>query len=186
MKVLYPLLATAILSENGSDKAVFWTACYNEYSNVLAQKLRSKFKQLEYNASFDFVQDAFVELLKRDMKYFEKYFKDGNKMEALLFETTKNTYLNHVKPQKNAQPVHLNEDYDSVQDTVCEPSYDMETLARLLKHIDKTQAKTFKLFAFCGMSQQEIADMEGTSLSAIKMRITRAKESLKKAFEADS
>ena len=186
MKVLYPLLETAILSENGSDKAAFWTACYDEHRSILAQKLRSKFKQLDYNESFDFVQDAFEKLLEDDIESFEKYFKDGDKMGGLLWKTTKNIYLNHVKPQKNAKPGHLNEDYNSVQDTDCEPPYDMEAIVRLVQQMDKKQAKTFKIFAFCGTSQQEIADMEGVSLSAIKMRITRAKESLKKAFEADS
>ena len=53
------------------------------------------------------------------------------------------------------------------------------------------QLKLKKLYILEGwldekLTQQEIAEMEGVSLSAIKMRIKRAKEALKKGFEADS
>lgn len=179
MKVLSTLLATAISSRNGSDKNVFWAACYHESCDKLVRMLRSKYK-LSYDDALDIVQDAFERLLKQDVKSLEKYFEKGDKIGSLLWTTTKNLFFNSCK-KTNPEPL----DADGYDQPAYVPPYDGD-IARWLKQISEKEAKAFVLFVYGGYSHQEIADQEGVTLSAIKMRISRAKESLKKAFEADS
>lgn len=179
MKVLHSLLATAIASANGSDKNAFWTACYHESCDKLVRTLRSKYK-VSYDDALDIVQDTFEKLLKQEVKSLEKYFEKGNKIEGLLWTTTKRLYFNSTK---KIHPEAL--DADGCDQPAYLPPYDGD-IVRWLKQISEKEAKAFALSVYGGYSLQEIADQEGVTLSAIKMRISRAKESLKKAFEADS
>ena len=179
MKVLSTLLATAISSTNGSDKNAFWSVCYHESCDKLVRTLRSKYK-LSYDDALDIVQDAFEKLLKQDVKSLEKYFEKGDKIGGLLWITTERLYFNSYKKAKLKSL-----DADDCNPPAYVPPYDGD-IARWLKQISEKGAKAFVLSVYGGYSHQEIADQEGVSLSAIKMRISRAKESLKKAFEADS
>lgn len=182
MKVLYSLLQTAISSGNGSDRNAFWAACYCESSVKLANRLCSQYRHLGFDESLDFIHDAFEKLMKKDVKDFERYFENENKMEGLLWVTTWRIYLNRLK-QTNPEPLEGNEHI--MYQSVSQPPKDGD-IARLLNQIDEKQARAFVRHVYEGYEQKEIAEMEGVTLSAIKMRIKRAKEALQKAFEADS
>ena len=182
MKVLYSVLQSAIASGNETNRREFWAVCYRESSVKLASMLRSKYRQVSKDTSFDIVQDAFVKLMVKDLTYFEKYFIEENKMEGLLWRTIQNGYINR---SKKTNPEPLEDDGHITIQPVYQPPYNGD-IARLLKQIDKKQAKAFILHVFGGYKQEEIAEIEGVTLSAIKMRITRAKESLKTALIADS
>ena len=187
MKVLNTLLQTAIESGTESDRNAFWTALYDASSVKLSARLRSRYKHLTPSESLDFVHNAFEKLMAKDLSYFERYFEKGdNKMEGLLWRTTYHLYLNHSKKEKTS-PKSLELDEHTLNSPVYQPPYDGD-IARLLEQIGEKERSAFVLFVYDGYGQQEIADMEmeKTSLSAIKMRIVRAKNSLKKAFEADS
>lgn len=182
MKGIYILLQTAISSGNGADRNAFWADCYCESSVKLANRLRSKYRHLSFDESLDFIHDAFEKLMKKDVKDFERYFENGNKMEGLLWTAVRNLYFNHYK-QTNPDPLEVNGHI--MHQPVCQPPQDGD-IARLLRQIEEKQARAFVRYVYEGYEQQEIAEMEGVSLSAIKMRIKRAKEALKMAFEADS
>ena len=185
MIVLNTLLQTAIESGTESDRNAFWTALYDASSVKLGARLRSRYKHLTFSESLDFVHNAFEKLMAKDLSYFERYFEKGdNKMEGLLWITTANLYSNHSKKGKTS-PESYGLDEHPVNSPVYQPPYDGD-IARLLEQIGEKERRAFVRFVYDGYAQQEIADMEGVSLSAIKMCIHRAKKSLKKAFEADS
>ena len=186
MTVINTLLKTAIESGIESDRNAFWTALYDASSVKLSARLRSPRynKHLTLSESLDFVHNAFEKLMAKDLSYFEPYFEKGDKMEGLLWLTTYHLYLNHSKKEKTS-PKSLELDEHTLNSPVYQPPYDGD-IARLLEQIGEKERSAFVLFVYEGYAQQEIADMEEVSLSAIKMRINRAKKSLKKAFEADS
>lgn len=59
-------------------------------------------------------------------------------------------------------------------------------VATLLSHLPKNLHRVLHLHFIMGYKQQEIADMEGESLGAVKTRVFRAKQELKKLYAAQN
>jgi RNA polymerase sigma-70 factor (ECF subfamily) len=57
-----------------------------------------------------------------------------------------------------------------------------DLVATLLSHLPKNLARVLHLHFIMGFKQQEIADMEGETVGAIKTRVFRAKQELKRIY----
>jgi len=58
-----------------------------------------------------------------------------------------------------------------------------DVVAKLLAHLPKHLHRVLRLHFIMGYRQQEIADMEGETVGAVKTRIFRAKEELRKIYQ---
>lgn len=61
---------------------------------------------------------------------------------------------------------------------------DTQILYDALEHLPHKQREAFVLFEISGFSLQEIQEQQGDSLSAVKMRLVRARETLRRMLEA--
>lgn len=135
----------------------------------------------------DAVQDAFTKMYL----YADKY----RPQEGASFASWAYTILNRVaytkyrvvRAEQGKRVDLLPEQYESLPDERGEFIEDLsirnEVLAALAK-LPETAAKILKLQFIEGKNQEEIANEEGLSVSAVKTRVHRAKKLFKKAYDA--
>jgi len=135
----------------------------------------------------DAVQDAFTKMYL----YADKY----RPQEGASFASWAYTILNRVaytkyrvvRAEQGKRADLLPEQYESLPDERGEFIEDLsirnEVLAALAK-LPETAAKILKLQFIEGKNQEEIANEEGLSVSAVKTRVHRAKKLFKKAYDA--
>ena len=66
-----------------------------------------------------------------------------------------------------------------------ESSHDLELLKRALDALPERQRQTILLFEISGLSLEEIREIQGDSLSAVKSRLVRGREALRMALQDD-
>ncbi len=74
----------------------------------------------------------------------------------------------------------LQEAENSSYEMTRESSYDLDLLLSALTKLPALQRETIVLFEISGLSQNEIQEIQGGSLSGVKSRLTRARENLKR------
>lgn len=129
---------------------------------------------LDHDTSLDLVQDAFVKGYTRI-----EDCRDGNHFRAWVFRILRNQCLDHVKDvRRNA--ISLS---DVAEDgSLAQNSASAElcvTLEDALARLPVALREAFLLKHDAGYSYEEIADMTSGTVSAVKMRVHRARESLR-------
>lgn len=97
---------------------------------------------------------------------------------SYIFRTARNLCLNAIR---DAKPTVDVEDFHQVD---FQPSHENVELAELVRRsldlLPQHHREAFVLREYNGLSYQEISDITGTSLAAVKVHIFRAKEKLRK------
>ena len=142
----------------------------------------------------DLVQDAFL----RAIKYFESY--DPNlPFEAWLYQIIRNLYLNSLKLESRRKKVPLSvvdreDDEPVLEDVLADPNRGPESLAEAggtkdavqnaLNGLSPTLRMAVILVDLEGMSREECARTLGCSLTALDVRLHRARGILRKSLTA--
>lgn len=129
---------------------------------------------LDHDTSLDLVQDAFVKAYIRI-----EDCRDGEHFRAWVFKILRNQCLDHVKDvRRNAISLSAVGD-DGVLAATSTSAELCVTLEDALTRLPVAMREAFLLKHDAGYSYEEIADMTGGTVSAAKMRVHRARESLR-------
>lgn len=126
----------------------------------------------------DRANDAFQETFVRIYNTSRDPSRTVGNVSAYFFTSARNVCLNSIRDIKPSTPV---EDYHQI---VFQPSHENLELAELVKRslelLPEHLREAFVLREYDGLSYQEISEITGQGLSAVKVHIFRAKERLRK------
>lgn len=130
---------------------------------------------LDHDTSLDLVQDAFVRAYMRlDECHDPAHFR------AWIFRITRNLCLDHVKNvRRMSVPISQT---SGVEDIPCRDgdADDLDrTLREALLRLPAAMREAFLLKHDAGYTYEEVAELTNASPSAVKMRVHRARESLR-------
>lgn len=153
------------------DKGAF-VELYTRYrSRIYAYVLRMLGDRDRAN---DVFQETFIRIYNRC----HDHDRTMSNVSAYIFTTARNLCLNAIRNTKPSTPI---EDYHEV---VFQPSHENLELAELVKRaldlLPPRHREAFVLREYDGLTYQEICEITGQSLAAVKVHIYRAKEKLRK------
>ncbi len=147
-----------------------------------------------YNEFKDFVWNVAVKItgnqtLAEDVaaevfiKVFDKIkkFKFKSSFKTWIYRVTVNTTLNYIDKEKRRAVKQVNEDYLKEESNVAE-----YTVKELLHHLEKKEKMIIILREVEGLTYGEIADAMNISLAAVKTKIYRIRNKLRKNYELSS
>jgi RNA polymerase sigma-70 factor (ECF subfamily) len=122
-------------------------------------------------------QDVFQEVWLRVIRIRTRR-ETVERFRAMLFTIARNAAINHLRNRQNNRPVSLSqESLENSPALVSSDSFDeMEDLInRALKRLPGPQREAFVLHSMLGYTFQEIADMQGVTMTGAKTRAFRAR-----------
>jgi RNA polymerase sigma-70 factor, ECF subfamily len=132
---------------------------------------------LDGDAAADLVQETFIKAYTGLAKC-----RDRSKFGTWVFQILRNRCLDYLKArQRRDLPLH---DQPDIPTTDCGPDYNLETqelrnvLERALSQLPETQREAFLLKHVHDLTYEEMAEVVGASVSALRMRVLRAREML--------
>lgn len=122
-------------------------------------------------------QDVFQEVWLRIIRIRTRRER-VERFRAMLFTIARNASINHLRNRQNHRPVSLSQvNTDSNMAFASGENFDeMEDLInRALKRLPDPQREAFVLHSMLGYTFQEIADMQGVTMTGAKTRAFRAR-----------
>ncbi len=123
------------------------------------------------------------------LKTYENYETLRQKEALLSFMFTIASRLVYKAQENKKQHSFLSdsEHTDQVADTAASPHLKMEMkeLYQAIHQLPEKQREALVMFEISGLSLNEIQQIQGDTLSAVKSRIARARESLKRILEEE-
>lgn len=136
---------------------------------------------LDHDAAEDMVQDAFIRAYTR-----LRECRDPGHFRSWLFQTLRNRCLDYLKePRRRQVPI---EDVEPLSDAAHDPDAVTERkqiasrITAILATLPPEQRETFVMHYVDGMPYDAISELLGVSVSALKMRALRARETLSAAL----
>lgn len=152
------------------------------YEDAFQRKARTILPEKE--DAEDAVQETFVKIYMNAGRF---KVQEGAKFSSWGYKILINTCLSAYKKKKRVQTgrTHVEEEVlynfsDGVKTGEKEELHDL--VARLLSSIPGHMSEAVELHYLLDFSQKEIADRSGESVAAVKTRIFRAKQELKKIY----
>jgi RNA polymerase sigma factor (sigma-70 family) len=161
-----------------TQKNIYFEELYDRYANKVFRKCISFVKD-EAQAE-DFVHDIFLKVVLVISTY-----KENAKFSTWLYSITYNYCIDQTRQAKRRAEDPLDEDIDDLIDDNDDSEVAEMEAVRLNKAMQKLQPedKSVLLMKYQDdLSIKEIADNFNVSESAVKMRLMRAKDRLKKLY----
>lgn len=155
----------------------YFELLYERYADKVYRKCLSFVK--DPARAEDFTHDIFLKLITSLPSY-----KETAKFSTWLYSITYNYCVDKVRTTKKLAEDELDEEFD-LEDPEDDTELREIEAQRLRKALDKvsTDEKAILLMKYQeDLSIKEIADLFGVTESAVKMRLLRAKEKVKKIF----
>ena len=160
---------------DGDDAAL--EAILDAYQDAVVRFARTVTR--DANAAHDAAQEAFIRLWRNPKSF------SGGSLRAWLFTVARNVALNEFRStrrrtariEKAAQPPQ--------PPTAVARASDAERLKQVRDFIDtlpEQERSAITLFAAEGLTQQEVADVLGTSAGAVKQAVLSARSKLRERF----
>jgi RNA polymerase sigma-70 factor (ECF subfamily) len=130
---------------------------------------------LDHDTSLDLVQEAFI-------KAFDclEDCRDGASYRAWLFRICRNLCLDELRNVRRLSvPMSAMDDADGIEDPRAGPDELTLTLRAALERLPDALREAFLLKHDAGYTYEEIAELTEASPSAVKMRVHRARETLR-------
>ena len=121
----------------------------------------------------DVVQETFIVAYQKLHTYDTSY-----KFSTWLFIIARRRALNVIRSTKRL--VINSERLERETDEINQPTTEVLDVRRAVERLRKKYREPIEMFYWSGLSQREIADVLGLTISAVKARLTRAKEELRK------
>ena len=135
---------------------------------------------LDHDTALDLVQEAFVKAYAR-----RDQCRDSDKVQSWLFRIFRNAMLDWAKNVRRTEVPILDVDELADEQDFAERHALREAIGAALASLPPIMREAFLLRHDLGHSYEEIAAIAGTSLSAAKMRVARAREALREALDPD-
>ena len=130
---------------------------------------------LDHDTSLDLVQEAFVRAFDR-----LEDCRDGANYRSWLFRICRNLCLDELRSVRRLLvPMSAMDDADGIEDPRRGPDELTLTLRAALERLPRALREAFLLKHDAGYTYEEIAELTEASPSAVKMRVHRARESLR-------
>jgi RNA polymerase sigma factor (sigma-70 family) len=132
-------------------------------------------------ANTETAKDLMSEIIEIAWRNFDK-IKDKKRFKSYLFTTASRTARVHWKYRDRHDFTHdltlEKNDFGALGDT--DLSFDIEYLYKKIRELPPEQSEAIILFEINGFSIKEIAELQNASQGAVKTRLKRGRESLKK------
>ena len=129
-------------------------------------------------------RDSAEDLMSETILATEKSFPSLRNISAFKsFLCTIALRLHRRKRWRNRIFVRLEEASSEAYEYARESTHDLELLLAAISTLPEKQREAILLFEISGFSLEEIRELQGGSLSSVKMRLMRARESLKNQLE---
>ncbi len=151
------------------------TKIWDEFSGQLRQFILSRVSN--ESLADDILQDVFVKIYSRI-----DTLKDTTKIKSWLYQITRNTIIDHYRGQKEMMelPETLAEigEYEDMTDDSPHRRL-VSGIKGLVQELPEKYRQAIVLTEFQGMSQKELAEHLGISVSGAKSRVQRGRQKLK-------
>jgi RNA polymerase sigma-70 factor (ECF subfamily) len=135
---------------------------------------------LDHDTALDLVQEAFVKAHER-----RDQCHDPERVRSWLFRIFRNAMLDWVRNVRRTEVPLLHVEEPAGEEDFAERHALREAIGAALASLPPILREAFLLRHELGHSYEEIAELTGTSLSAAKMRVARARETLREALDPD-
>jgi RNA polymerase sigma-70 factor, ECF subfamily len=148
-----------------------WSAYRRQLHRFVAKRVR------DHSAAEDITHDVLLKAYSQ-----QDTLKDPGKLRAWLYQMTRNAIVDYFRSNKplGPLPAELPEEVKISGNTA--PKELARCLAPLLKTLPPHYQKPLELVEINGLTQKEMADQLGLSLSGAKSRIQRARKRLAAAL----
>lgn len=144
---------------------------WNEFAVKLGQFIRARVA--DHSTAEDILQDVFVKIQGRLDK-----LEDPAKLQGWLYQITRNAITDHYRTRKETTQVP-----ESLPTEAPEDDAEMEGLKaafrRMIYSLPEPYRDAVVLTEFEGLTQKQLAERLGISLSGAKSRVQRGREQLK-------
>ena len=144
----------------------YQTPLFNFYSKLTGDRA----------ASEDLVQDVFLRILK-----YRRSYRPGTQFRPWLYQIARNARTDYASKRPPQSELDENAAPSSVT-TTHEQDHQHELLRRALQDLPDDKREILLLSRFQGLRYEEMAQIYGCQLGAMKVRIHRALEDLREAF----
>lgn len=162
------------------EKPDIFSVIVDRYQEAFIRKVRKVLGNRE--EVFDVVQETFTKIYMNANKYKEQEGASFNSWAYRILLNTSFTYYQKLKKRGELTSNLEEEIWDLIPDkeqNFIEKASIQDFVARGLSNIPETLARILTLHFIEDLSQKEIADQEGISVSAVKTRVHRAKKAFK-------
>jgi RNA polymerase sigma factor (sigma-70 family) len=160
-----------------TQRNTFFEELYERYADKVYRKCLTFVK--DQAKAEDFTHDIFLKLIVRIGT-----FRETSKFSTWLFSITYNYCMDQLRLTKKMAENELTETFDIVEESedIEEIEMDAQRLRQVLENISP-QERTILLMKYQDdFSIKDIADTFGLTESAVKMRLKRTKEKLRKRY----
>ena len=165
-------IVRAIVKEGKSD---LYGMLYDRYSNKVYRKCISFVK--DETVAQDMVQDIFLKVFFQLSK-----FKGNSRFSTWLYAITYNFCVEHYRKNSKIKQVEIGDHHDQADDDLEDLEilrYRVEQLKEALDRIDPSEKKLLLMKYQDDISIKEIMNELDISESAVKMRLSRARQRVK-------
>jgi RNA polymerase sigma-70 factor, ECF subfamily len=135
---------------------------------------------LDHDTALDLVQEAFIKAFDR-----RDQCRESDKVQSWLFRIFRNAMLDWAKNVRRTEVPILDGDQFAGDEDFAERHALREAIGAALASLPPILREAFLLRHELGHSYEEIAEIAAVSLSAAKMRVTRARDALREALDPD-
>lgn len=155
----------------------FFEEIYDRYADKVYRKCLSFVK--DQAKAEDFTHDIFLKLIVRVGS-----FKENSKFSTWLFSITYNYCMDQLRTTKKLAEDELTENIDVIDDSddINEMEMDTKRLREVLEGISPEERTILLMKYQDDFSIKDIADTFGLTESAVKMRLKRTREKLRKKY----
>lgn len=155
----------------------FFEEIYDRYADKVYRKCLSFVK--DQAKAEDFTHDIFLKLIVRVGS-----FKENSKFSTWLFSITYNYCMDQLRTTKKMAEDELTESIDVIDDSddIQEMEMDAKRLREVLDGISPEERTILLMKYQDDFSIKDIADTFGLTESAVKMRLKRTREKLRKKY----
>ncbi len=160
-----------------TQRNTFFEEIYDRYADKVYRKCLSFVK--DQAKAEDFTHDIFLKLIVRVGS-----FKENSKFSTWLFSITYNYCMDQLRTSKKLAEDELTEGIDIIDDSdeISDIDMDAKRLREVLDGISMEERTILLMKYQDEFSIKDIADTFGLTESAVKMRLKRTREKLRKKY----
>lgn len=154
-----------------SDITQIWKAYNSKLLEFIKQRVNSKDAE-------DILQEVFIKMYKRigDLQ-------DSSKLEAWIYQVTRNTIIDYYRTNKGETT--LPDNFDMQENTVDNKTSEelAACLEPMINNLSDKYKNAVRLSEIEGKTQKEVSEIENISLSGAKSRVQRGRNLIKQMLE---
>ena len=155
--------------------AILFERCHVKLFNYFLRLTRQR------SLSEDLTQEVFFRILK-----YRKTYRSESKFTTWMYSIGRNAYIDHLRKYKKEMPLEemWEEEVSPSQQPHehSETQEDSEILHQALSLLSPAKKEVLVLSRFQGMKYQDISQIQGCSLSSVKVQVHRAIKDLRKKY----